>query len=142
MKVSPHTRLAVFGGADGLTVVIGLIAGLVVSRQSAGAVWHAALAGGLAEFVGMAAGQYLSDEDAGLRVALTCGAAALAACTLPAVPYAVSGGFPALLTALMLVGVAATAISWLRPEKGVLAAVQTFGILVAAALLCAAVALI
>lgn len=139
---SPLLRPAVLGSADGLTIVLGLIVGLAVSRQPSSAVWHAALAGGLAELVGMTAGMWLSEGDSGFRVALTCGVASLGACVLPAVPYAAGGGFAALLAALVLVAAAAGAISWLRPERGILAAVQTYGVLVVAAVLTGAVALI
>ena len=38
---------------------------------------------------------------------------------------------------LVLVAAVAALISWLRPERGVLAIVQTYGILLAAAVLCA-----
>ena len=140
--MSNLTRPAVLGSADGLTIVLGLIVGLAVAKQPSSAVWHAALAGGLAELVGMTAGMWLSEADSGFRVALMCGVASLAACVLPAVPYAFGGGFPALLLALVLVAVAAAAISWLRPERGVLAAVQTYGVLLVAAVLTGAVALI
>ena len=141
-RPSAHVRTAILGGADGATIVLGLIVGLVVSRQPASAVWHASLAGGLAELVGMASGQYLSDSEAGVRVALTCGVAAFAACTVPAVPYAFGGGTVALCVSLGLVAVAAGVISRLRPERGVLAAVTTYGVLLAAAVLTGAVALI
>ena len=139
---SPLLRPAVLGSADGLTIVLGLIVGLAVSHQAPSAVWHAAVAGGLAELVGMAAALWLSEADSGFWVALTCGVASCAACVVPAAPYAVAGGFAALLAALVLVAVAAAAISWLRPERGVLAAVQTYGVLLVAAVLTGAVALI
>jgi VIT family len=139
---SPHLRPAILGGADGLVIVLGLVTGLAVSRQSPGAVWHAAVAGGLAELVGMTAGMWLSEGEAGFKVALTCGLAAMGACVVPAVPYAVAGGFAALLASVVLVAVTAAAISWLRPERGFLAVAQTYGILVAAAVLCTAAGLI
>ena len=139
---SPLLRPAVLGGADGLTIVLGLIVGLAVSRQPPGAVWHAAVAGGLAELVGMTAGVWLSEGDSGFGVAAACGVAALGACVAPAVPYAFGGGRVALLVALVLVAAAAAAVSWLRPERGVLAAAQTYGVLAVAAVLTGAVALI
>lgn len=135
-------RPVVLGGADGAVIVMGLIVGLAVSRQSPSAVWHAALAGGLAELVGMTAGMWLSEGDSGFTVALACGAAAFLACTAPAIPYAVTGGTGALCVSLGLVLTAAGVIHRLRPERGLLAVLSTFGVLAAAAVLTGAVALI
>jgi hypothetical protein len=116
-------------------VVIAL--GLVVSLSGqAHAVVHAALGAGLAELVGMTAGAWLSDAGSGFRPALANGGAALAACVIPAVPYAVTSGSAALLASLGLVAAIAAAVAWLRPEKGVLAVAQTYGVLAAAAVLC------
>jgi hypothetical protein len=128
-----------FGSADGVVIVIGLVVTLAGEHH---ALWRAALGAGLAELVGMTAGQWLSDGDGGFRAALANGTAAAAACILPALPYAAAGGLAALLSSLALVTAVAAVISWLRPEKGILAVVQTYGILAAAALLCAAVSVI
>jgi hypothetical protein len=121
------------GGADGLTIALGLIVSLAGTQR---AMWHAALGAGLAELVGMTAGKWLSDPDAGFSVALANGGAAFAGCLLPALPALFMAGHAALGAELSLVAVVAAAISWLRPEKGVLAVVQTFGILAVAAGLC------
>jgi VIT1/CCC1 family predicted Fe2+/Mn2+ transporter len=132
---------AVFGSADGLTIVVGLIAGLAMSHQSASALWHAATSGGLAELVGMASGQRQSDPDDGWPAAIACGLAAAAACAVPAVPYLVTSGVAALVPALCLVVVVCGVISWLRPEKGLKAVSQTFGLTLVAGVLCALFAL-
>ncbi|HEV2258594.1 MAG TPA: hypothetical protein VGS06_36195 [Streptosporangiaceae bacterium] len=128
-----------FGSADGLTVVMGLIVTLAGEHH---ALWRAAVGAGLAELVGMTAGQWLSDGDGGFRAALANGSAAAAACIIPALPYAAAGGLAALLSSLTLVTGVAAAISWLRPERGILAVVQTYGVLIAAAALCTAAAAI
>jgi hypothetical protein len=131
-------RQAVFGGADGLVLALGLIAGLT---RSPGALFHAAVSAGLAELVGMTAGAWLSDRGAGILAALASGGGALAACVVPAVPYAVTTGAAALIPSLALTAAVAGVIARLRPERGLLAAAQTFGVLVTAAALCYAASL-
>jgi hypothetical protein len=113
---------SVFGAADGVTLALGLIVSLSGQPH---AIVKAALGAGLAELVGMTAGAWLSDSGSGFVPALANGGAAFLACLVPALPYVALSG----------VAVAAV-IAWLRPEKGVLAVVQTYGILSAAALLC------
>lgn len=134
-----YLRPAIMGGADGLTLALGLIVSLT---GHPGALVRAAIGAGVAEFVGMSAGNYLSDSDAGYVAALANGGAALLACLVPALPYVVSHGAPALVASLVLVVIVAGAISWLRPEKGLLAVVETYGILLVAAGLCYAASFI
>jgi hypothetical protein len=124
---------ATFGLADGVVIALGLIVSLAGQRH---AVVHAALGAGLAELVGMTAGAWLSDSGSGFRPALANGGAAFAACVIPAIPYGVSGGAGAFVASLALVAGVAAVIAWLRPEKGALAIVQTYGVLLVAAALC------
>ena len=126
-------REAVFGGADGVTIALGLIVSLAGQQR---AMWHAAVGAGLAELVGMTAGKWLSDGDAGFRLALANGTSALAACLVPAFPALLMSGAPALGAELGLVAAVAAVISWLRPERGILAVAQTYGVLTVAAALC------
>jgi len=130
---------ATFGSADGLTLALGLIVSLSGQPH---AVVKAALGAGIAEFVGMAAGAWLSDGSGGIWPPLANGGAAFGACLIPALPYLFLAGSVALSASLVLVVAVAAVIAWLRPEKGVLAVVQTYGILAAAALLCFAASLI
>lgn len=125
--------------ADGATIAMGLIVSLTGQPH---ALFRAALGAGLAELVGMTAGQWLSDEKAGFAPALANGGAAFLACVAPALPYLASSGWPAMAASLVLVAAVGGLISILRPEKGALAVAQTFGILLTAAALCAAGALI
>lgn len=138
-KPSRFRGPATFGAADGLTLVIGLIVSLSGQPH---AMFHAALGGGLAELVGMTAGSWLSDEKAGIWPALANGSASCAACLLPAVPYLALSGAPALAISLTLAAAVGAVISVLRPEKGALAYLTTFGILAGAAALCWAGSLI
>lgn len=136
---SPRARLfkrqAVFGMSDGVAIILGL---LVTLAGQPHALFRAALGAGLAELVGMTAGQWLSDGESGFWAAFTNGSAAFAACFIPALPALAGDGIGVGAAAIGLVAVVAAVISWLRPEKGVLAVVQTYGILLAAAGLCAA----
>lgn len=130
---------ATFGSADGLTLALGLIVSL--SGQSH-AIVHAALGAGLAELVGMSSGSWLSDASSGFRPALANGGAAFGACVVPALPYVATSGAVALALSLVLVAAIAAVIAWLRPERGLLAVAQTFGVLIIAAGLCFAASLI
>jgi VIT1/CCC1 family predicted Fe2+/Mn2+ transporter len=134
-------RVAVFGGADGLGIVLGLIAGMIISHQPAHAVWAAALSGGIAELFSMANGQRISDSSSGWLPAVAIGIASLAGCTVPAVPYSFSSGSAALIAALVLCAAVAAVISWLRPEKGALAIVETFGLLLVTGVACGVIGL-
>ena len=128
-------RQAVFGMSDGVAIILGL---LVTLAGQPHALFRAALGASLAELVGMTAGQWLSDGESGFWAALINGGAACAACLIPALPALAGKGIGVGAAAVILVVAVAAVISWLRPEKGVLAVVQTYGILLAAAGLCAA----
>lgn len=125
----------VFGAADGLTLVLGLILGLAVARQPSAAVWHAALGGGVAEFGGMALGQYWSDPNRDKVAALCNGAAAAVACISAGAPFAVLSGVAAIGVAMVVVTCAGIAITLGREESGWLAFARTFGLLILAAAL-------
>lgn len=135
-------RQAVFGGSDGLTLAIGFIAGM--SGQPAHAIVRAAVAAGIAELVGMTAGSWLSDSEAGFRPAAANGLAALAACVVPVLPYLAGPGarWAELAASLVLVISVGALIACLREERGVKGLVQTFGVLSLAALACWASSLI
>jgi len=134
-------RVATFGAADGLGIVLGLIAGMIVSHQPPRAVWAAALSGGVAELFSMANGQRISDSRSGWAPPIAIGVASLAGCAVPAVPYSFSGGAPALTAALCLCAAVAVVICWARPERGMLAVVETFGLLIITGAACGAVGL-
>lgn len=135
------TRVAVFGACDGLGIVLGLIAGMIVSHQPAHAVWAAALSGGIAELFSMANGQRISDSSSGWGAALAIGTASLAGCAVPAVPYSAGSGSAALGASLALCAAVAAVITWARPEKGALAVVETYGLLLATGAVCGLIGL-
>jgi hypothetical protein len=130
MSASARSQ-AVFGGADGLVLAVGLVVGL---HRHPAAMLAAAFAAGLAELAGMTSGAWLS--DAGPVPALANGVAAFAACVAPAVPYAVTSGTAALWASLGIAATVGGVIAWLRPDKGLLAVAETYGVLAGAAVLC------
>lgn len=141
MTAAPREPV-ILGAADGLVIVLGLVVGLAVARQPASAVWHSALGAGVAELVGMTAGVWLADNESGFAAAAACGTAALAACVAPAVPYRLGSGAAALGATLALVTGVGAVVAWLRPQHGTVAVAQTFGVLVAAAVLTGGTALL
>jgi VIT1/CCC1 family predicted Fe2+/Mn2+ transporter len=127
--------------ADGLTCAMGIITGLAITHHPA-AVWAAALSAGLAEFPGMASGQYQSAPEDGHAAALVCGAASTAGAVAPAVPYLVVTGAAALWSAVAVAVAVCTLIALVRPDRGWKAFAQSYGITAAAAGLCVAGGLI
>jgi hypothetical protein len=138
VRLASLKRPVTFGLSDGATIALGLIVSLTGQPH---ALVHAAVGAGLAELVGMTAGEWLSDSGNGFGVALANGGAACAACIVPAIPYLAGSGWPEMASSVALVAAVAGVISLLRPEKGVLAVAQTYGILAVAALLCTAASL-
>lgn len=133
-------KQAVFGAADGVAAVIGLVA--LVSQPHA--LVKAAIGVGLAEFVGMTAGAWLSADEGetGFWHAAANGGAAFVAVTAPAVPFAFLGGWEALACSLVIIFSIGAVITWLRAERGLAAAGKTYGVLLVAAAVCVAAAFI
>jgi VIT1/CCC1 family predicted Fe2+/Mn2+ transporter len=129
------TSAFIFGMTDGLAMAIGLILGLVVAKQSASALWHSALAGGLAEIGGMSLGQYWSDEQSGKqdwRVALVNGLGSCVSAVIAGSPFAFLSGVPAFTLSVILIVLLGAIICWLRPEKGFKAFGRTYVLLLVA----------
>lgn len=131
--MTEHTwvRPAVFGAFDGLTSSLGVLLALASHPHL---VLPAAVGVGTAEMVGMAAGQWQSDSDDGLGAAVVIGVATGAGCVLPAVPFAVLSSGPASVASAVLVLAVTAAIARLRADRGrVRAAVESYAILAATA---------
>ena len=127
----------ILGIADGITIVLGLLISLHSGHSSA--IFHASVGAGVAELVGMGAALWLSSKRnvANFIAALLCGVATAAACILPAIPYAFH--LPSALSLGLSVAICAgigAGVCYLREEKGWLAVAETFGVLLAAAVLC------
>ena len=138
---TPTRQAVILGAADGLTLVVGLLLGM---RHHSGAVFAAALSAGLAELVGMSAALWLSNTRnvKNFVVAMSCGVMTALACVIPALPYLFWGGTVALSAALALLAALGAFICWMRPEKGTRAALETYGLLLAAGALCFAATLL
>ena len=133
-------RIAIIlGAADGLTLALSEIMGLRGQPD----IFRSGLSAGLGELVGMTAALWLSADDRkGFLTALGCGAATLLGCVLPCIPYAAGDGVFSLAAALVIMVVLGGVVCRLRPEKGVLAIAETYGVLAGAGLLCFAASLI
>jgi VIT1/CCC1 family predicted Fe2+/Mn2+ transporter len=141
-RAHPLTHEGIFGAADGLGITLGIVAGLIVSHQASTAVWAAAVSSGVAEFFSMANGERLADARAGWTGPLVIGIASLLGCVVPAIPYAAWHGPGALALSLALAAAVAGLISWLRPEHGAAAIIETYALLVITGMACAIVGLL
>jgi hypothetical protein len=133
-------RIAVIlGAADGLTLAISEIISL---RYHQPAIFRAGLGAGLGELVGMGAAVWLSQEEgqtkAGFIVAVACGVATGLSCVIPCLPFLVSTGAWRWYAAGGLAVALGAVICLLRPEKGIIAIAETYGVLAAAGALCLA----
>lgn len=136
--MTSRSGAVVFGAADGLTLILGLILGLAVAHQPGSSIWHAALAGGIAEFGGMSLGQYWSDPNRDKFAALCNGTAGAASVVGSGAPFAVMSGVPAVGVSAVIIVLVGMAITFLRAEPGWQSTVRTFGLLLAAGGLSAA----
>jgi VIT1/CCC1 family predicted Fe2+/Mn2+ transporter len=121
-------KQAVFGGMDGLSSAIGMIAALALSGS--GAVLVAAVALAVGSAVSMAAGEWLSDPEQSSHRALVMGVATLAGALLPAVPFAVLSGGPADAACLLVTMGLAGLVAELRPEDRLQSYARTLGVLI------------
>jgi hypothetical protein len=135
VEFSDDQRAAVIlGAADGLTLAISEILGL---RLHETAIFHSGLSAGLGELVGMTAALWLSaDKPEGFLAALGCGIATLLACALPCVPFVAGGSPGAWIAAVGMIAGLGALVCWLRPQRGLRAVAETYGVLAAAGLLC------
>lgn len=129
---------AIFGFADGLTCAVGIVAGMLVTHQPHHAIWIAAFSAGLAEFIGMASGQFQSAPEDGMLPAIVCGIASMLGAILPAFPYIFASGMLAVTLAIGMVCAVCAFIAIIRPETGWKAYALSYGITAAAIGLCIA----
>lgn len=91
---------AVFGVFDGMTVAMGVILGLFSRHPEL--ILPTALTVGIAEAIGMAAGEWLSESQTGLRGPFTIGLATFIGTILPVIPFSLlSVSYAAWLSALL-----------------------------------------
>ncbi len=125
-------RPAVFGAADGLTCALGAILSLAGHPEL---VLRTAAALAVAECVGMAAGEWLSESSKGVAASTVIGVATGTAGLLPALPYACCRGTVAVTASAAVFAVCAGAIAAARTgQRGWKRAVaETYGVLVVVA---------
>lgn len=123
-------RQAIFGSFDGLTSALGVITGLIVAgTHSSSRILAASLGLAVAATVGMAAGEYLSDESRSVRRASVMGAATLTGSMVPAVPFAFGYGAGQLIAAGTLTVAAALTIGHYRGYRLTLAILTVVAVL-------------
>lgn len=118
---------AIFGASDGLVATMALI--LATMRHGHKVVLVAVIGLLIAEGLGMAASQFLSDPSRDLRLASIMGAATSIAIILPGVPWVVTSGAVATGTSCVIGLILAGVIA--RERRGGLATwLQTYGVLI------------
>jgi VIT1/CCC1 family predicted Fe2+/Mn2+ transporter len=125
---SSLARPAIFGLADGMMSLLGVVLYLL-GHQSL--ILPAALSGGISSALSMAGGEWLSDSDNGLGASCVMGAATGVGAILPAVPYALTTGVPAIAASVVVCVAIGVLVASLRPNRGrYLALTETFGVLI------------
>jgi VIT1/CCC1 family predicted Fe2+/Mn2+ transporter len=135
---SRFLRPAIFGAFDGLTVVLGVLFSLTGHPSL---VLPTAVGVAVAEGVGMAAGEWLSDSDSGFAASLVIGVATIVGSIAPALPYAWLPPGPALIASVTVVAVLGAVITGMRSRaRGWTRAVlETYGVLAVTILAVAAI---
>lgn len=129
MQVSALARPLIFGAVDGMTCAIGVILSL---HHHPDLVFLGAFGVGVAEFVGMGAGEWLSDDSPnGFGASAAIGAAAGIGAVLPALPYLIASGTAAIVGSIAVLLVVCSVIAAARAgQRGVGRAVaETYGVL-------------
>jgi hypothetical protein len=135
------SKAAILGSFDGLTCFLGVVLGLVLHKANPALIMPAAVGVGAAETVGMAAAEWLSESKNGFGASAVMGLATGAGAVIPALPFAVMPGWYARSWSIAFVLVITAVIAWKRYRTGerslVLAAAESYGVLLAAALVVA-----
>lgn len=121
---------AIFGGGDGLSSAIGLIAALAIS--GAATLLTAAIALAVGAAVSMGLNEWLADPQSRVHRAAVMGAATLAGSIAPAVPYVALGGLGAAVACAAVTVGCGSVIAELRPGARAPSYCKTFGVLVVA----------
>jgi VIT1/CCC1 family predicted Fe2+/Mn2+ transporter len=127
INVTPTVSTAIFGASDGLVATMALI--LATMSHGRKVVLAAAIGLLIAEGLGMAASQYLSDVKRDLRLAIIMGLDTSLAIILPAIPWTFSAGAGAVAASCVIGLILGGVIAYLRPG-GWTEWVQTYGVLI------------
>lgn len=121
-------RPAIMGLADGLMSMLGVVLYLTGHPHL---IFPAAMSGGISSALSMAGGEWLSDSDNGLGASCVMGAATGLGAILPAIPYALTIGVPAIAASTVICVAIGVLVASLRPNRGrALALTETFGVLI------------
>jgi VIT1/CCC1 family predicted Fe2+/Mn2+ transporter len=121
------TRAAVFGLADGMMSLLGVILYLMGHQAL---IFPAALSGGISSALSMAGGEWLSDSENGLGASCIMGAATGTGAVLPAIPYAITTGSTAISASIVICIFIGIAVALMRPGRSKPKALaETFAIL-------------
>jgi hypothetical protein len=126
-QYSSTTTTEIFGASDGLVATMALI--LATMDHGKSVVIAATIGLFIAEGLGMAASQYLSDAAHDLRLALIMGVATSVAIVIPAVPWLFTKSTSAVVGSCLIGLALAGIIAHARPG-GWRSWVQTYGILI------------
>lgn len=118
---------AIFGASDGLVATMALI--LATMGHGRKVVLAAVIGLFIAEGLGMAASQFLSDPKRDLRQALIMGMTTSVAIIVPGVPWTFATGGPAVVASSLIALIMAGVIAYARPG-GWSTWVQTYGVLI------------
>lgn len=129
---------AIFGVADGMTCAMGIAIGLVLIHAPAASIFAAGFSAGLAEFPGMASGQYQSAPRDGWLAAIVCGLASTIGALLPVTPWLFWHGMSALLLSLAIAAVMCYLIAVFQVDKTWRTYAISFGVTAIAIGLCIA----
>lgn len=129
---------AIFGVADGMTCAMGIVIGLVLIHAPAASIFAAGFSAGLAEFPGMASGQYQSAPRDGWAAAIVCGLASTVGALLPVTPWLFFTGTLALITSLAIAAVMCFLIAVFQTERTWRTYAISFGVTAIAIGLCIA----
>lgn len=131
--LSKYTNKAIFGAFDGIICVLGIIFSLV---HSPNLIFMAGLGVAVAEGIGMASGEWLSDSDNGFGASIAIGTATALGSLVPVLPFLFVGGTVALAISFGILILINMGITYLRmSERGLKRAIiETYGVMTIAAL--------
>jgi VIT1/CCC1 family predicted Fe2+/Mn2+ transporter len=119
-------RPVIFGLGDGMVSLLGAV--WFLSGHPA-LVLGAAVSGGVTSAISMAGFDSLSDSERSVRESCALGLATGVGCTLPAVPYALLHGAPAVAVSVVICAALAVLIALIRPNRSrILSLAEVLGV--------------
>lgn len=128
-RLKAEMNHAVFGAFDGVTVLLGIVIGLYSDHPNL--ILGTAISVGVAEAIGMAAAEWLSESESGYLGPTIIGASVALASVLPALPFFFLTPWPALWVSASAYCLVAALIAYARKrERGLSRSLlESYGIL-------------